>query len=60
MISVKILKTLLFTSVHNMFRSVSSDGSDMNKKSTEFNLNLTGKGSKICHPWLPRIWALAG
>jgi hypothetical protein len=64
MITIKIHKTLLFTSVHNMFRSVSSDGSDMNRTSTQFNFNLTGKGSKICHPWLllglPRIRALAG
>jgi hypothetical protein len=50
MITVIILKTVSFTLLHNMFRSMSINGCDMNKTSTEFNLNLMGRGSKTCHP----------
>jgi hypothetical protein len=64
MITVIILKTVLFTLLHNMLRSMSINGCDMNNTSTKFNLNLMGRGSKICHPWLllglPSILALAG
>jgi hypothetical protein len=47
-----------------MFRLLSINGCDMNKTSTEFNFNLMGRGSKVCHPrlflGLPSILALAG